>query len=260
VDLVVLSTPADLDEVLPAARKAPQALAVLALVVGLMVSGIVPNVQAALLGCLLMGLLGCVDLNSAYRSISWQTLVLMVGMLPFSIALQWTGGVDLAADALVAAVGEAAPRLVLGSLFVITTALGLFISNTATAVLMAPVVLVVAGDLGASPYPVRDDRGPGGVDRVHDPGLIAREHPGRGAGQLRLWRLRAHRSAVHRDRARRLRAPGAPPAAAALAGPGHGCHDRRFGRTMAAVTQPVSGYCLGRAAPMTASDGTGALR
>jgi di/tricarboxylate transporter len=153
VDLVVLNTPVDLDEVLPAARKAPQALAVLGLVVGLMVSGIVPNVQAALIGCLLMGLLGCVDLNSAYRSISWQTLVLIVGMLPFSLALQRTGGVDLAADALVAAVGEASPRLVLASLFVITTALGLFISNTATAVLMAPVALAVAADLGASAYP-----------------------------------------------------------------------------------------------------------
>ena len=66
-DMVVLNMPAELDEVLPAASRAPHALAVLALVVGLMVSGIVPNVQAALIGCLLMGLLGCVDLNSAYR-------------------------------------------------------------------------------------------------------------------------------------------------------------------------------------------------
>jgi di/tricarboxylate transporter len=152
-DLVVLSMPAELEEVLPAVSKAPQALAVLALVVGLMVSGVVPNVQAALIGCLLMGLLGCVDLNSAYRSISWQTLVLIVGMLPFSIALQRTGGVDLAADALTAAVGEASPRLVLATLFVITAGLGLFISNTATAVLMAPVALALADELGASPYP-----------------------------------------------------------------------------------------------------------
>jgi di/tricarboxylate transporter len=114
---------------------------------------VVPNVQAALLGCLLMGLLGCVDLNSAYRSISWQTLVLIVGMLPFSIALQRTGGVDLAADALIAAFGDASPRLVLACLFAITATLGLFISNTATAVLMAPVSLAVAADLGASPYP-----------------------------------------------------------------------------------------------------------
>jgi di/tricarboxylate transporter len=152
-DFVVLNMPVELEEVLPAARRAPQALAVLGLVVALMVSGLIPNVQAALIGCLLMGLLGCVDFNSAYRSISWKTLVLIVGMLPFSLALQRTGGVDLAADALVALVGGAAPRVMLLALFVITAALGLFISNTATAILVAPVALAIAKDLGASPYP-----------------------------------------------------------------------------------------------------------
>jgi di/tricarboxylate transporter len=152
-DVVVLNMPAELEEVLPAAQRAPHALAVLGLVVALMVSGLVPNVQAALIGCLLMGLFGCIDFNSAYRSISWKTLILIVGMLPFSLALQRTGGVDLAADAVVGLVGGAAPRLVLATLFVITAGLGLFISNTATAVLMAPVALAIAKDLGASPYP-----------------------------------------------------------------------------------------------------------
>jgi di/tricarboxylate transporter len=152
-DVVVLNMPAELEEVLPAASRAPQALAVLGLVVALMISGLVPNVQAALIGCLLMGLFGCVDFNSAYRSINWKSLILIVGMLPFSLALQRTGGVDLAADALLGLVGGAAPRLVLATLFVITAALGLFISNTATAVLMAPVALAIANDLGASPYP-----------------------------------------------------------------------------------------------------------
>ena len=152
-DVVVLNMPAELQEVLPAAQRAPHALAVLGLVVALMISGWVPNVQAALIGCLLMGLLGCVDFNSAYRSINWKSLILIVGMLPFSLALQRTGGVDLAADAVLGLVGGAAPRLVLASLFVITAGLGLFISNTATAVLMAPVALAIAKDLGASPYP-----------------------------------------------------------------------------------------------------------
>jgi di/tricarboxylate transporter len=152
-NMVALNLPAELDEVLPAASKAPQALAVLALVVALMVSGVVPNVQAALLGCLLMGLLGCVDMNSGYRSISWKSLVLIVGMMPFSVALQRTGGVDLAADGMVALVGDAGPRVVLAMLFIITALLGLFVSNTATAVLMAPVALAIAGDLHASPYP-----------------------------------------------------------------------------------------------------------
>ena len=150
-DVVVLNMPVELEKVLPAARRAPHALAILGLVVVLMVSGLVPNVQAALIGCLLMGLLGCVDLPIALST--GRALVLIVGMLPFSLALQRTGGVDLAANAVVGLVGTAAPRLVLATLFVITAVLGLFISNTATAVQMAPVALAIANDLGASPYP-----------------------------------------------------------------------------------------------------------
>jgi di/tricarboxylate transporter len=152
-DLVLFNLPVELEEVLPVAGKAPQAIFCLLLAVGLMVSGAIPNVQAALIGCLLMGVLGCVDLSSAYRSIDWKTLVLIVGMLPFSIALERTGGVELAADALTALVGDAGPRAVLATLFAITATLGMFISNTATAVLMAPVAISMADELGASPYP-----------------------------------------------------------------------------------------------------------
>lgn len=151
--LVVLNLPAELDEVLPASGKAPQAVACLLLMVGLMISGIVPNVQAALIAGMLMGALRCIDFDSAYRSIHWKSLVLIVGMLPFSLALQRTGGVDMAADALVAVTGSAGTHVVLGSLFLITAMLGLFISNTATAVLMAPVALAIAKDMNASPYP-----------------------------------------------------------------------------------------------------------
>jgi di/tricarboxylate transporter len=152
-DLVLLNLPAELGEVLPVAGKAPHALLCLMLVVGLMISGLVPNVQAALIGCLLMGALGCIDLVSAYRSIDWKTIVLIVGMLPFSIALQRTGGVDFMADGLMSVIGDAGTFVVLGSLFAITAMLGLFISNTATAVLMGPVAIAVAAELKASPYP-----------------------------------------------------------------------------------------------------------
>jgi len=79
--------------------------------------------------------------------------VLIVGMLPFSLALQRTGGIDLAADGILGIIGEGSPRLALGVIFVVTSMLGMFISNTATAVLIAPVALMVAKDLGASPYP-----------------------------------------------------------------------------------------------------------
>ena len=105
----------------------------LLLTIGLMVSGVVPNVHAALIGCLLMGLTGCLDLRSAYRSIHWPSLVLIVGMLPFSLALQKTGGVELAAETLRTLVGDATPRAALAVIFVTTAVLGLFISNTATA-------------------------------------------------------------------------------------------------------------------------------
>ena len=74
-------------------------------------------------------------------------------MLPFSVALQRTGGVDLAAEGLRAVTSGAGAYVVLASLFAITAMLGLFISNTATAVLMAPVAIAVAKDLQASPYP-----------------------------------------------------------------------------------------------------------
>ncbi|TCZ64822.1 SLC13 family permease [Roseicella aquatilis] len=152
-DLVLLNLPAEFDEVLPVQGRAVPAVAALLLTVGLMIGGVVPNVHAALIGCLLMGLFGCVDLPSAYRAISWKSLVLIVGMLPFSVALQRTGGIDLAADAVLAVAGEASPYVLLALIFGVTAGLGMFISNTATAVLMAPVALGVAAEMGASPYP-----------------------------------------------------------------------------------------------------------
>lgn len=151
--LVVLKMAGQRDTVPPVPEKAAYALACLALVVGLMVSGIIPNVQAALIGCLLLGALRCVDFNSAYRAIDWKTIVLIVGMLPFSIALERTGGVELAADGLRNLTAGAGAHVVLATLFAITALLGMFISNTATAVLMAPVALAVAQEMRASPYP-----------------------------------------------------------------------------------------------------------
>jgi di/tricarboxylate transporter len=152
-DLVIINLPAELADVLPVPGKALHALFCLALVIGLMVSGLIPNVQAALIGCLLMGALGCIDMTSAYRSIDWKTIVLIVGMLPFSIALQRTGGVDLAADALRTLTSGAGDHAVLATIFAITALLGMFISNTATAVLMAPVAVALAKEMHASPYP-----------------------------------------------------------------------------------------------------------
>jgi di/tricarboxylate transporter len=152
-ELVVLNLPAELDEVLPAADRAPQAVFAALVTVALMVSGVVPNVHAALIGCLLMGLFRCIDLDSAYRIISWRTLIMIVGMMPFAIALQRTGGVELAAGGLIALVGGASAPVVLAVLFMVTVLLGMFMATTISALLMIPVALALAQSLDLSPYP-----------------------------------------------------------------------------------------------------------
>lgn len=152
-ELIVLNVPAELDDVIALPGRAPHALAALAVTVALMITGAVPNVLAALLGCLLLGLFKCLDMDSAYRSIQWSTLFLIVGMIPFSLALEKTGGVGAAARAMLEALGGASPTWMLVALYLFTMLIGLFVSNTATAVLMAPVATAVAGELGLSPYP-----------------------------------------------------------------------------------------------------------
>jgi len=152
-DFLVLTMPAESESVAPALSRAPYALLSLGVMVGLMVTGIVPNVIAALLACLLMGVFRCVDLTSAYKSIHWPSLVLIAGMIPFALALERTGGVDMAVNGLVNSLGDSGPRVLLGGLFLVTMLITLFISNTATAVLMAPIAVTLASRLGASPLP-----------------------------------------------------------------------------------------------------------
>ena len=152
-DFLLLGLPAEVDEMAPARSQAIPALICLGLMVVLMVTDPVPNVVAALIACLLMGQFRCIDMESAYKAIHWPTLILIVGMLPFALALQKTGGVDLIVGGLIAAVGEMGPRVMLASLFALCALIGLFISNTATAVLMAPIALGTAQQMGVSPYP-----------------------------------------------------------------------------------------------------------
>ena len=152
-DLIALSLPVEGRTLVPVPDRAPHAIACLLLVLILMVTGVLPYAQSVLIGCLLMGLFRCIDLDSAYRAINWRTLILIVGMLPFALALKRTGGMDLGADAMLALVGTASIRAVLATVFAMTALIGLAISNTATAVLMAPVAVALANHLHASPYP-----------------------------------------------------------------------------------------------------------
>ncbi|MGL5699344.1 MAG: SLC13 family permease [Kluyvera sp.] len=152
-DFVVLNLPEEVSDASPAHSQAPHAIFCLVLMVALMLTDEIPNPIAAIIACLLMGKFRCIDAQSAYKSIHWPSIILIVGMMPFALALQKTGGVDLVVKGLMEVGGGQGPYLMLGCLCVMCAAIGLFISNTATAVLMAPIALATAQSMGVSPYP-----------------------------------------------------------------------------------------------------------
>ncbi|HEY0209833.1 SLC13 family permease [Acerihabitans sp.] len=152
-NFIVLNLPAEVDDVAPAVSQAPHALFCLALMVAMMLTEQIPNPIAALVACVLMGKFRCIDMESAYRAIHWPSLVLIVGMMPFALALQKTGGIDLVVRLLMDISGGAGAHVMLLSLFILCSTIGLFISNTATAVLMAPIAVAAANEMAVSPYP-----------------------------------------------------------------------------------------------------------
>lgn len=152
-NFIVLNLAAEVEAVAPAASQAPHALFCLALMVAMMVTNEIPNFIAALIACLLMGKFRCIDMESAYKSIHWPSIILIVGMMPFAIALQETGGIALAVDALMKVAGGLGPHVMLVCLFILCATIGLFISNTATAVLMAPIAIAAARQMEVSPLP-----------------------------------------------------------------------------------------------------------
>lgn len=152
-DYVVLDFPADIDDVAPMRSQAIPALLCLAMMILLMVTGIVSNVLAALIACLLMGLTRCIDMNSAYKAIHWPSLILIIGMMPFAIALNKTGGIALISSGLSSSLYGYGPHVVLVFVFLLCSLVGLFLSNTATAILIAPIAINLALEFGYSPYP-----------------------------------------------------------------------------------------------------------
>ncbi|MCW7763760.1 SLC13 family permease [Photorhabdus luminescens] len=152
-DFIVLNLPVEIEEVAPATSQAPHALFSLVLMVAMMLTDEVPNVIAALIACLLMGKFRCIDMESAYRAIHWPSIILIVGMMPFALALQKTGGIDLIVRGLMDIAGDMGPRVMLVCLFILCAIIGLFISNTATAVLMAPIAIAAAREMAVSPMP-----------------------------------------------------------------------------------------------------------
>ena len=141
-------------QVPPRRRKAPVAAGLLALTLTPVLLGWLPISIAAVGGGALMILFGCLTMEEAYRSIEWQAVFLIAGMLPLGIALEQAGVSALVAEAVVAAVGDFGPRAAMAAFFVVTSLATQVMPNAAVVVLMSPIVLGAAAGLGVSPYPL----------------------------------------------------------------------------------------------------------
>ncbi len=113
--------------------------------------GIFPLVTAALLGCVLLLLTGSVSMRYVYRKMEWRIYFLLAGILPLGIAIEKTGASKLLAKSMLMALGDASPALIISVLFLLTTVLTSFISNNATAILLAPIAIDMATSMNLDP-------------------------------------------------------------------------------------------------------------
>jgi len=134
-------------------QKSYIAMGALVLMIFLLVLKIVPGSMAALISAGIVVLTGCIPISKAYKSISWTSVIMIGAMIPMGIALQKTGTAGLIATNLVNYLGSIHPLMLLGGIFLLTTAFSQVINNSATAVLMAPIALIAANTLHISPEP-----------------------------------------------------------------------------------------------------------
>lgn len=152
-DLVLLELPEEVSQRTWHANQAVWAALIVAGMVVLMVTQLTSNLVAVMLAAFAMVVARCVSMDEAYRSMNWQSLVLIAGMLPLADALAKTGGDELIVSGLNLLFRDLGPTAILASLFMLTSVLSQFISNTATTVLVAPIALNAALGLGYAPAP-----------------------------------------------------------------------------------------------------------
>lgn len=128
--------------------------AILFFVVIIMISGLLPLHIAAVIGAILTIITGSLSIENAIYGIDFKTIFLFAGMLPISIAMEKSGAAQLLADTVVRTTGESSPIILLMVIYLMTMALSQFMSNTASAALMAPISIAIALEVGISPYPI----------------------------------------------------------------------------------------------------------
>ena len=135
----------------PDTRRAPLAALIMLGVVVSVMAGYAPIAVAAVVGCSIMVLTGCLNMEQAYRAIDWRAIFLIAGMLPLGTAMQETGAASYLATQVMNLLGNAGPWPVIGGLYVVTAVATMIIPTAALVVLMSPIVLSAMGDLGLAP-------------------------------------------------------------------------------------------------------------
>ncbi len=156
-DWVVLGQPEEQASKVTLNYKAPLAAIIMLAMVATMVFDFIPiaPVTAVMAAGLLMVLTGCFrNVEAAYKTINWESIVLIAAMMPMSVALEKTGTSALISHSLVSSLGSMSPTVLLAGIYFTTSLLTMFISNTATAVLMSPIAMTAAQEIGISPYPM----------------------------------------------------------------------------------------------------------
>ena len=136
--------------------KAPVAAAIMILMVCMMVFDFIPvaPVTAVIIAGLLMVLTGCFrNVEAAYKTINWESIVLIAAMMPMSMALEKTGASEYISNSLVSGLGVYGPFALMAGIYFTTSLMTMFISNTATAVLLAPIAMNSALQIGVDPTP-----------------------------------------------------------------------------------------------------------
>ena len=149
-DFVVVGQPEDLKGTPPRSKMITAALILLGMIVCL-VAGWLPLATTALAAAFIMVITGCLDMKQAYSSVEWKSVILIAGMLPMTSALQKVGLVQLGSEWMASNLGGWGTIPLMAALFLITSGFTQVISNTATTVLIAPVALSLALELGYRP-------------------------------------------------------------------------------------------------------------
>ena len=138
----------------PRLKKAPISVLIMAIVLTPVILDWLPIAVAAVGGVILMVLSRCLTMDEAYRAIEWKAVFLIAGMLPLGIAMEQTGAASFLAEGMVSLVGGLGPLAVMAGLFILAALASQVMPNPAVAVLLAPIALNTAADLGISPYPL----------------------------------------------------------------------------------------------------------